>query len=159
MSSKCFGCKRERSTNLVTLMEFCTECCRAYKSDTIQSKTFKDLYEQEPYTPNFYQRQAMRTCNIPDDKKDDMLHHAVWGLNSEAGEAAGIFQKMYQEHPFDKEHLIKELGDALWMIAEACTALDITLEDCMKTNIEKLRKRYPDGFEAERSLHRAEGDV
>jgi NTP pyrophosphatase (non-canonical NTP hydrolase) len=101
----------------------------------------------------------MRTCNIPEDKKDDMLLHAIFGLNAEAGEAAGIFQKTYQEHPFDKEHLIKELGDCLWMIAEACTALDISLEDCMKTNIEKLRKRYPDGFSGERSLHRAEGDV
>lgn len=45
------------------------------------------------------------------------------------------------------------------MIAEACTAFDLDLDDVMQTNINKLRARYPDGFEAERSLHRQEGDI
>lgn len=108
---------------------------------------------------NEYQLLAMRTCNIPYDRRKDMLRHAVFGLSSESGEVAGILQKEYQGHEFDKEHMIKELGDCCWMIAEACTALGVDLSDVMNTNIEKLRKRFPEGFSADRSLHRQEGDI
>lgn len=106
-----------------------------------------------------YQKNAMRTCSIPFDQKQDMLFHAVFGLTSEAGEVAGILQKKYQGHEVDKEHLEKELGDCLWMIAEACEALDITMDQIMDMNIDKLRKRYPEGFDAWHSLHRKPGDV
>lgn len=84
---------------------------------------------------------------------------AVFGLTSEAGEVAGILQKVYQGHEFDKDHIKKELGDCLWMIAEACESLGFYMEDVMQTNIDKLKARYPEGFSADRSLHRAEGDV
>ena len=104
-----------------------------------------------------YQRLAMRTCQSTDKK--EMLFHAVFGLTSEAGEVSGIMQKVYQGHEFDKEHMKKELGDCLWMIAEACEALDMTMDEVMEVNIEKLRKRYPDGFEADRSLNRESGDI
>ena len=106
-----------------------------------------------------YQKLAMRTCSIPYDKKDDRLHHAVFGLASEAGEVAGILQKVFQGHPFDKSHMSKELGDCLWMIAEACEALELTMDEVMEYNIDKLKARYPEGFSAERSLHRREGDI
>ena len=72
---------------------------------------------------------------------------------------AGILQKKYQGHEFDIEHFKKELGDCTWMIAEACTAVGITLDDVFNTNIKKLKKRYPDGFTSENSLHRAENDI
>lgn len=104
-------------------------------------------------TGNEYQQLAMRTC------KDPILDHAIFGLASEAGEAAGIMQKTFQGHVFDKEHMSKELGDCLWMIAEACSALDLKLEDVMEQNIEKLRKRYPNGFEVEKSLNRNKADI
>jgi transcriptional regulator with XRE-family HTH domain len=110
-------------------------------------------------TANEYQMLAMRTCNIPYSKRVDMLRHAVFGLNSEAGEVAGILQKQYQQHPFDKEHMMKELGDCAWMLAEACTALGVDLETVLLMNIEKLKARFPEGFSAEKSLHRAEGDI
>ena len=110
-------------------------------------------------TPNEYQKLAMRTCAIPRDKRDDMMRHGVFGLTSEAGEVAGIFQKTYQGHRIDPDHLKKELGDCLWMIAEICEAYDFLLEDVMILNVQKLRKRYPDGFDAEHSLNRAEGDI
>ena len=110
-------------------------------------------------SPNEYQKLAMRTCCIPYDQKRDMLMHAVLGLASEAGEVAGIFQKKHQGHKVDPEHLKKELGDCLWMIAEACTALDWNMEDVMQLNIEKLKARYPDGFDTDHSLHRKDGDV
>lgn len=108
---------------------------------------------------NEYQKLAMRTCSIPYDNKNDRLYHAVFGLNSEAGEVAGILQKEYQGHEIDPEHLKKELGDCLWMIAEACDALDISMSEVAQMNIDKLKARYPEGFEVERSLNRAEGDV
>lgn len=88
-----------------------------------------------------------------------MLYHAVFGLTSEAGEVAGILQKAYQGHLDSVEHLMKEAGDCLWMIAELCTAIGVSLEDVMQLNIDKLKARYPDGFSAEKSLHRQEGDV
>ena len=50
----------------------------------------------------------------------------------------------------DKEHLAKELGDVAWYLAEAATALDISLEDIFKANIDKLKMRYPDGFETKK---------
>ena len=110
-------------------------------------------------TPNEYQKLAMRTCNLLHSPLDDMACHAVFGLTSEAGEVAGLFQKRYQGHELDEEHLMKEIGDCLWMIAELCTAYGFSLEDVMQLNIDKLRARYPNGFDTEKSLHRADGDV
>lgn len=108
---------------------------------------------------NEYQKLAMRTCSIPYEDKQDMLTHATTGLASEAGEFAGLLQKTYQGHGYDRTHALKELGDCCWMIAEACTALDATLEEVMKMNIDKLRARFPDGFDPEKSLHRKDGDI
>lgn len=110
-------------------------------------------------TGNEYQRLAMRTCGIPADRKKDMLDHAVLGMNSEAGEVAGILQKVYQGHHFDRGHVMKELGDLVWFVSEACQALDVTLDEVMERNIDKLKARFPEGFTAERSLHRKEGDI
>lgn len=55
--------------------------------------------------------------------------------------------------------MIKELGDVAWYLAEAATALDIPLEQIMQGNIEKLKSRYPQGFEKERSEGRSNGDL
>ena len=92
------------------------------------------------------------------DKKE-MKMHALYGMASEVGELLGIFQKVYQGHEPDEEHIKKELGDALWMITEFCTANGWKLEDIEKMNITKLSNRYPNGFEAIKSLYRAEGDI
>lgn len=119
----------------------------------------RQVREEKKMAGDEYQRLAMRTCSIPRNQNVSMLRHAVFGLCSEAGEVAGLLQKDYQGHVFDREHMKKELGDCMWMIAEACTALDISLDDVMQTNIDKLLARYPDGFDAEHSLHRAEGDI
>ena len=110
-------------------------------------------------TPNEYQKLAMRTCSIPYGDKKGRLNHAVFGLASEAGEVAGIMQKVFQGHEFDIAHVKKELGDCLWMIAEACDALDFSMEEVMQLNIDKLKARYPQGFAVEHSLHRKEGDI
>ena len=123
------------------------------------NKQLRDYALEERMTFDEYKDLAMRTCSIPYDRKEDRLYHAAFGLASEAGEVTGRLQKGYQGHEIDPEHLKKELGDCLWMIAEACDALDISMNDVAETNIEKLKKRYPEGFSAERSLHRAEGDI
>lgn len=105
-----------------------------------------------------YQKLAMRTCSV-NDNKTDMMRHGIFGLASEAGEVSGIMQKVYQGHEMCKDHMVKELGDCMWMIAEICESLDVSLDDVMETNIAKLRARYPDGFSPEKSLHRKPGDI
>ena len=107
---------------------------------------------------NYYQSLAARTIN-PDNDKAEMLAHALHGLCAEVGEVHSIFQKIYQGHKPSHVHLQKELGDCLWMIAEACTACDFTLDEIARMNIDKLQARYPNGFEAEKSLNRKEGDI
>lgn len=107
---------------------------------------------------NEYQQSAARTIN-PALYPEQQLRHALHGMAGEVGEIHSLFQKAYQGHPYDPQHLKKELGDLLWMVAEACTAMDWTLEDVAQKNLSKLRARYPDGFDAEKSLHRKEGDV
>ena len=88
-----------------------------------------------------------------------MMNHALHGLVSEVGELHGLHQKVYQGHPMDDEHAKKEVGDELWFIAEYCTARGWSLDEIGQMNIDKLRARYPDGFDEEHSLHRAAGDV
>lgn len=109
-------------------------------------------------TGNEYQKLASRTISNS-MSSDEKMKHGVFGLCSEAGEVAGLFQKQYQGHVIDPQHLAKELGDCLWMIAEICTARGWELEDVMQMNIDKLLARYPNGFEAEKSLYRKEGDI
>ena len=107
-------------------------------------------------TANEYQKLAMTTLN-PELSKRDVLINSVMGLCGEAGEAIDIVKKwMAQGHELDKEKLAKELGDIAWYLAEAATALEMPLEDILRRNIEKLRQRYPEGFEAKRSLSREE---
>ena len=105
-------------------------------------------------TPNEYQKLAMTTLN-PQLSHKDVLINAVMGLCGESGEAIDIVKKhLHQGHDLDREKLIKELGDIAWYLAEAATALDTDLETIFEKNIEKLKARYPEGFAAERSIHR-----
>ena len=105
-------------------------------------------------TINEYQKLAMRTLN-PALEKKDVLINGVMGLCGEAGEAIDIVKKhLAQGHPLDREALLKELGDVAWYLAETAWALDADLESVLAGNIEKLRRRYPGGFEAQRSRER-----
>lgn len=111
-------------------------------------------------TGNEYQKLASRT--IPDYfDETDKEYHALHGMVGEIGELHSIYQKLYQGHvDIDgRIHEMKELGDLLWFIAEYCTACDWNLEDIMQMNIDKLKARYPEGFDEEHSLHRAKGDI
>ena len=105
---------------------------------------------------NEYQKLAMTTLNkeIPHDQ---LIVNAALGLSGEVGEVNDLLKKhMFQGHPLDKEQLINELGDIAWYLAEAAEALDINLEDILTRNIEKLKRRYPDGFSKEKSINRNE---
>lgn len=108
---------------------------------------------------NDYQQQAMTTLN-PALSKRDVLINSVMGLCGESGEAIDIVKRwMAQGHELDREHLKKELGDIAWYLAEAATALDVPLEEIFQGNLDKLKKRYPDGFDTQRSLVRLQGDL
>jgi NTP pyrophosphatase (non-canonical NTP hydrolase) len=85
------------------------------------------------------------------------------GINAEAGEFLEIIKKMiFQGKPYNednREHLIIELGDVMWYVAQACLALDITLDEVVARNVQKLLKRYPEGaFDSYFSENRAPDD-
>lgn len=105
-------------------------------------------------TVNEYQMQAMTTLN-PALSRKDILINGVMGLCGEAGEAIDIVKKhLHQGHELDKTALANELGDIAWYLAETAHALNIPLEDILRANLEKLQKRYPEGFATVRSVDR-----
>ena len=105
-------------------------------------------------TVNEYQKLAMKSLN-PALERKDVLINGVMGLCGEAGEAIDIVKKhMHQGHELDRKRLASELGDIAWYLAETAHALDIPLEDIFRSNIDKLKRRYPEGFDAERSMNR-----
>ena len=107
-------------------------------------------------TANEYQKLAMTTLN-PALSKKDVLINGVMGLCGESGEAIDIVKKhLAQGHDLDREALIKELGDIAWYLAETAYALDVSLDEVFARNIEKLKKRYPQGFTTEDSVNRTE---
>tara|TARA_B100002019_G_scaffold215841_1_gene188429 strand:- start:54 stop:464 length:411 start_codon:yes stop_codon:yes gene_type:complete len=86
------------------------------------------------------------------------------GINAEGGEFLEIIKKMiFQGKPWDghnKEHLVIELGDLMWYVAQACMALGISFDDVIARNVKKLEARYPGGaFDVYYSENRAEGDL
>ena len=112
-------------------------------------------------TLNQYQTEAMRTVSDVTAASDEILMlNGAMGLNGEAGEVIDILKKyMFQGHDLDKDHVAKECGDCLWYLAILAKGAGYTLDEIAEMNKAKLRNRYPDGFEADKSLHRAEGDI
>ena len=93
----------------------------------------------------------------------ERLTTAGVGLAAESGEFLEIVKKMvFQGKPWNddnREHLIIELGDVLWYVAQACMALEVSFDDVVAGNVEKLKKRYPGGeFNVYHSENRAAGD-
>ena len=88
---------------------------------------------------------------------------AAVGISAEGGEFMEIVKKMvFQGKPWtddNREHLIIELGDVMWYVMQACAALDVSLEDVVSKNVDKLKKRYPGGdFDVYHSENRASDD-
>lgn len=112
------------------------------------------LHEEKPLTVREYASLAMTTLN-PALSREDALLNGVMGLCGESGEAIDLVKKhRFHGHGLDREALAKELGDVAWYLAETAYGLDIPLEEIFRGNLEKLRKRYPAGFDPERSKNR-----
>ena len=98
----------------------------------------------------------MTTLN-PELSTQDVLMNAVMGLCGESGEVIDLVKKhLYQGHVLNTEKLIKELGDIAWYLAEAAHALGTDLDVIFDENIAKIKTRYPEGFDVQRSIHRDE---
>lgn len=111
-------------------------------------------------TINEYQTAALRTAQTDKLTANELLLNAALGLCGESGEVADIVKKFrFQGHDLDIDHIAKELGDIAWYLAVGAYAIGLDLETIFRMNIEKLKARYPDGFSADRSLHRDKNDV
>lgn len=108
-----------------------------------------------------YQKEALRTASgLSASCADNLLLNGAMGLCGESGEFIDLLKKAtFQGHELDKDHLAKELGDILWYLAVAAEGLGYKLSDVAEMNKAKLRARYPDGFDSEKSLKRKNGDV
>ena len=103
-----------------------------------------------------YERHAARTINVSLEEKERLLDAAA-GLAEEAGEVLGLVRKhIFFGHPLDRERITKELGDALWCLTIAARSAGVSLSDIARGNVEKLRKRYPEGFTSEASFRERE---
>lgn len=103
-----------------------------------------------------YQQLAARTLGR-DRTHDQQLANAALGLTGEAGEVAEVIKKhLFHATPLDQDALVKELGDCLWYIGAFATVLGLSMDNIAQRNIDKLRKRYPEGFDTERSRNRTE---
>jgi NTP pyrophosphatase (non-canonical NTP hydrolase) len=101
-----------------------------------------------------YQSAATRTTN-PALSTEQRLLDAAAGLAEEAGEVLGLVRKhLFQEHPLDRERLAKELGDTLWCLTITAATAGLSLDEVARANVEKLRRRYPDGFTGAASRER-----
>lgn len=106
---------------------------------------------------NEYQQLAQRT-DSPNNSAPGKLENGVLGMCGEAGECADLVKKyFFQGHELDQDKLAEEIGDVLWYVAETAAGIGMTLEEIARLNIDKLKKRYPCGFDAERSRNREEG--
>lgn len=97
-----------------------------------------------------YQQAVTRTMgNLPTEQA-----LANWGLGlaGETGEVIEHIKKhVFHGKPLYLPDVMKELGDVAWYLAAICNQLNIRLEDVLKANVEKLEKRYPDGFKSHQS--------
>ena len=136
-------------------------------------------------TGNEYQNLAMRTndhkatdrlrakmegfclekrCSEPDAeiRTSDFggILNACLGLSGEVGEFNDMVKKwVFHEQELDIDHAKKELGDIAWYLAMACDSFGWNLDEILQMNVDKLKARYPEGFDTDRANHRAEGDV
>jgi len=125
-------------------------------------------------TGNEYQAQAMRTNDghaqdrLADRMLAGIMHkkdvagliNGLMGLTGEAGELTDLFKKwIFHNAPLDEQHAKKEVGDVCWYIAMICHSMGWDIDEIMQMNIDKLKARYPEGFDTEKSNHRKEGDI
>lgn len=130
-----------------------------YWDDKAKAVTYREEgeldIEKGCLTLDEYQRLAQRTST--GHTSLGKVNNGLLGLFGEGGECADIYKKyMYQGHDFDVGHMIIELGDVMWYVAEVASGLGVSLEEVARKNIEKLKARYPDGFDPDKSINRVE---
>lgn len=130
-----------------------------YQKLALRTEAPKDIYR----APDAVLR-VFATIGTVSNPEEDLsiirILEGVMGLNGEAGEVSDILKKaLFQGHKIDRDHVAKELGDVAWYLALASDAIGYSLDDICQMNIDKLKARYPDGFESERSVHRKAGDL
>lgn len=118
-----------------------------------------------------YQIQAMRTNDRRNNERlsramgDTVVEvggviNASLGLSGEVGELNDMIKKaIFHEHPLDMDHVEKEISDVMWYIALMCESFGFDMGEIAQMNIDKLKARYPEGFDPDKSLHRKEGDI
>lgn len=88
------------------------------------------------------------------------LLNGVLGLTGEAGEVSDLVKKgIFHEKDIDREHLEKELGDVMWYIALICHTCGFDLDKVMQMNVDKLKARYPEGFNVDKANNRKDDDI
>lgn len=103
-----------------------------------------------------YQDKSKRTLN-KDLTPEQTLSNMVLGLIGETGEVADIIKKhLYQGHKLDIDHIKEELSDIMFYMVNLCNALDLDLETLLEQNYAKLLKRYPQGFNIDKSVNRVD---
>lgn len=116
-------------------------------------------------TGHEFQLAAMRTVPAIQQEYPMVVNNAcvlngVMGLAGESGECVDLVKKhLMQGHPLDKAHLASELGDVAWYLAVTAKAIGYDLDTIFQMNVDKLKKRYPSGFDPNRSQHRKKDDV
>jgi len=108
---------------------------------------------------NEYQQLAMTTLAPHLDRKE-VLINSVMGLCGESGEVIEIVKKwLVKKDQLNRDRMIEELGDVAWYIAEAATALGVSLESILQANIGKLKNRYPERVQASNGLVKLDGEL
>jgi NTP pyrophosphatase (non-canonical NTP hydrolase) len=133
---------------------------------TIDTEKYIDFVKQTTSAPSLEYPAFLTRINELEASGANVtqLLTAAFGLTAEAGEFTEVVKKIvFQGKPYSEEntfHMKRELGDICWYLAQACMALDISFDDVLQMNYEKLSARYPEGtFSIERSEVRSEGDV
>lgn len=105
---------------------------------------------------NEFQRRSIRTLNN-DLTWEEQVSNMIMGLAGESGEIADHIKKVfYQGHELNRKHLAEEIGDLMFYIVNLSTLYDLSMENILDYNIEKLKKRYKNGFTSEESINRQE---
>ena len=133
------------------------------KVDTKRYLEFVDGVTSQPSKDNeafLYRIQELEGQGFHSER----LLTAAVGLCAESGEFTEIVKKIvFQGKPVNEEnlfHMKRELSDICWYLANACIALDTTIDEVIEMNVEKLQARYPGGsFDVHHSENRKQGDL
>ena len=132
-----------------------------YQKEALKYLIPKELYAQRVPDSVLALYAALGAITNPNESISSVkLLEGTMGLVGEAGEIDEIMKKaLFQGHQLDREHIALELGDTAWYLALAANAIGYDLETILKKNLEKIKERYPEGFEYIKSINRREGDI